>query len=59
MKADEIRRKLSSSNDEWNDWPLYSGSNGAIPALLVEIAAQLAELNDNLRRRESLESPKE
>ncbi len=49
MTAEEIRKGLSVNKAEWMGAPLYVGSFGVQPLILIEIAAQLAELNQTLK----------
>lgn len=49
MTAEQIRARLDYGSEKWDGFEMYTESHGAIPALLVEIAAQLAELNQKIR----------
>jgi hypothetical protein len=53
MTADEIRNALDFKKGTWREVKLYSDSFGVAPFVLVEIAAQLAELNERLKAKES------
>lgn len=48
MTADEIRDAIG--DDSWMGYRIYEASNGATVYVLIEIAAQLAELNAQLRK---------
>lgn len=50
MTAEEIRTGYSERCVNWKGFPLYTGSHGAVPAVLIEIAAQLAEMNEHLSK---------
>lgn len=50
MTSKEIRDNFNARKEKWNGSPIYTGSHGARDVLLIEIVAQLAEINENLRK---------
>lgn len=49
MKSEEIAQW--SGKDEFRGINNYSGDHGSIPEILIEIAFQLARMNENLEKR--------